>query len=446
MNSTKPRLRLAACMPGLLLILAGCGGGGGGGGDSNAATAGSSPAAAPASTPAAPSQPASTPQSATPSGPTVQDGTTLAANAVSVVVNPGPASTVNVPFTSITLCMPGGSQCQTIDHIIVDTGSSGLRIFASQFSAAASLPPQASTSTASTASTAGAGALAECAQFADSSVWGPIRLADVQIGGERAASMAIQIMADPQFAAVPSPCASTGPVATTVQAFGANGILGVGPQRTDCGSTCEQNAVSGVYYGCNGASCQPVAVPVAQQVQNPVTRFAVNNNGVLLKFPALPAGGAASVTGTMVFGIGTAANNGLGNATVYTISSDTGTFSTDYKGTSFPRAFIDSGSNGYFFNDASIPNCGTGFYCPATTLALSAVNRGLNNASGTVNFSVANANSFFSTGNAATDALGGSGLSSRMFDWGLPFFFGRSVFTAIEGAATPAGAGPYFAY
>jgi hypothetical protein len=30
------------------------------------------------------------------------------------------------------------------------------------------------------------------------------------------------------------------------------------------------------------------------------------------------------------------------------------------------------------------------------------------------------------------------------FDWGLPFFFGRTVFTAIEDRGTPAG--PYFAF
>lgn len=29
------------------------------------------------------------------------------------------------------------------------------------------------------------------------------------------------------------------------------------------------------------------------------------------------------------------------------------------------------------------------------------------------------------------------------FDWGLPFFYGRNVFTAIEGQSTPGGTGPY---
>ena len=39
-----------------------------------------------------------------------------------------------------------------------------------------------------------------------------------------------------------------------------------------------------------------------------------------------------------------------------------------------------------------------------------------------------------------------TGSQPGFFDWGLPFFYGRTVFTAIEGAATPGGAGPYWAY
>ena len=32
------------------------------------------------------------------------------------------------------------------------------------------------------------------------------------------------------------------------------------------------------------------------------------------------------------------------------------------------------------------------------------------------------------------------------FDWGLPFFFGRPTFIAIEGQSTTGGTGPYWAY
>jgi len=38
------------------------------------------------------------------------------------------------------------------------------------------------------------------------------------------------------------------------------------------------------------------------------------------------------------------------------------------------------------------------------------------------------------------------GPNPGTFDWGLPFFYGLNVYTAIEGQNTPAGTGPYVAY
>jgi hypothetical protein len=59
---------------------------------------------------------------------------------------------------------------------------------------------------------------------------------------------------------------------------------------------------------------------------------------------------------------------------------------------------------------------------------------------------VANANLLLSNINsAAINGLAGPN-SFGGFDFGLPFFFGRNVFTAIEGKSTPAGTGPYLAY
>lgn len=99
-----------------------------------------------------------------------------------------------------------------------------------------------------------------------------------------------------------------------------------------------------------------------------------------------------------------------------------------------------------FFADATIPVCSgsPGFYCPAATLALSAVNTSANGAaSGTVYFTIENLQALNSTVRAAS--IGGS-FRSKSFDWGMPFFFGRTVFVAMDGASTLHGTGPYWAY
>lgn len=91
-------------------------------------------------------------------------------------------------------------------------------------------------------------------------------------------------------------------------------------------------------------------------------------------------------------------------------------------------------------------------YCPTATENLSATNQGANGATGTVSFVVGNADTLLTANpnDAAINGLAGPTSSTPSFlydfDWGLPFFFGRKVFTVIEGANTPAGAGPYVAY
>jgi hypothetical protein len=72
-----------------------------------------------------------------------------------------------------------------------------------------------------------------------------------------------------------------------------------------------------------------------------------------------------------------------------------------------------------------------GFYCPSSTQTYSAITTGTNGHAGTVVFDIANANTLFASGNSAFNNLGGD--SGQNFDFGLPFFFGRSVFVGIEG-------------
>lgn len=353
-------------------------------------------------------------------------------NVAAVSVNGGPnGNYANGIFVSVTVCVPSSSSCQTVPNVLVDTGSSGLRILSSALTL--SLPQQNGAS----------GPVVECLPFISGFTWGPVQTADVQIAGETAGKVPIQMISDTTFP-VPTSCKNNGASMDTLQTLGANGLLGVGLAGPDCGSSCTQtgSANPGLYYQCTSSGCTVNPEAVAQQVQNPVSMFAGDNNGVIVELPAVTAP-APSLNGSLVFGIGTQSNNALNGSTVYPVDTH-GNITTTYKGQQI-NGFIDSGSNGYFFTDSSIPQCttDTGFYCPSSTLNLSATNQAGNGASGTVSFSVANAETLFTGNNFVFSNLGGPGSD---FDWGLPFFFGRNVYVAIEGKNTSGGMGPYWAY
>jgi hypothetical protein len=234
----------------------------------------------------------------------------------------------------------------------------------------------------------------------------------------------------------------------------------VGILQQDCGPYCAQAAVQqtntqgATYYTCGNNTCAIYQELIGSQVTNPVALFPTDNNGVILQLPAIPATGASTATGYLVFGIDTESNNALGSATVLTIDPSSGTIITLFNGQTL-MGVLDSGSNGLFFADSAIPNC-TGstnaeeFFCPTSTLMLSATNQGENGNSVLTPFQIANENSlngsFF-----ALDDVGGStatitGLSDQFFDFGVPFFYGRTVFTGIEGTTAGSAAGPYYAY
>jgi hypothetical protein len=366
---------------------------------------------------------------------------TSGSNVQPITVGSGPTGNyTNGAFTSVTVCVPATTTCQTIDGVLVDTGSSGLRLLSSALTI--SLPQQK----------AGDGnPVVECLPFVSGYTWGPVLTADIQISGEKASAVPIQVMSDTDFP-VPGACADRGSSEDTLSALGANGLLGVGNFAQDCGGACVATGAGNpeLYYECPASGCVVTGESLAQQVQNPVALFATDNNGVILELPAV-TGPEASISGSLIFGIGTQSNNGLSGATVYTVDSD-GNFTTSYKSQPYNQSFLDSGSNGLYFLTSSasgIPVCPDAafFYCPSSTQNLSATNQGANGASGQVSFSVASADNLFNDNPSAFVFVNLGGPNSLPgFDWGLPFFFGRNVYTAIEGMSTPGGNGPYWAY
>jgi len=431
------------CLLSALILLSACGGGGGGGG------------------------------SAAVSNPVTPPPTTLA-NFASITVDAGPAvlntgpnayTSDNTAFVSVTLCAPGTTNCQTIDHVLVDTGSVGLRIFQSVLAPnlLSALPNETDPS---------ANPVGECYGFIDGYIFGSVRQADFQVGGEQVSNMPLQVIADTGvFSSVPSSCSSGGgPNLNTVQAFGANGIIGIGVSTTDCGTFCQSagGSAAAIYYDCPAQGCASIIARTAsttspfQQLPNPVAAMSVDNNGTIINLPAAPAAGEASLTGTLYFGIGTQTNNGLGAATVLptttSMSADgAGLVTVLYGGQTLNESFLDSGSNLYLFVDTSLPPCTnqnfTGYYCPNSPLPLTATIQGLNNTTASAPFTLSNAQTQLSTNFSVLPGVGANpNLLSNItpfpnsFDFGLPFFYGRNIYTALEGRSAGGVVGPYFAY
>ncbi|WP_070108145.1 DUF3443 domain-containing protein [Burkholderia plantarii] len=341
---------------------------------------------------------------------------------VPIVVNAGVQNVINMPSVSVKVCAPGTATCQTIDNVLLDTASYGLRLVGTAASGVlGNLPAQTASN---------GGALAECGQFVSSFTWGSVRQADVTIGGLTASALPVQIIGDLATSSVPTSCSNGGTSANTVEALGANGILGVGQAPFDCGISCVSSTTFSNYYSCpSGGTCAATTVALNAQVANPVARLPSNNNGVSVQLNA-PSGGTA--TGVLTLGVPSALPSGVTRLTTTTAGDLTGTF----QGRAISTAFFDTGSNAYFFDStggASLPTCSrnTSFYCPTTNVNLTAtLTDGSNNLS--LAFTIANAQTLFNTGAFAIANLGGPFGQSSTLDFGLPHFFGRTVYFGID--------------
>ena len=409
------RVRLAAtwAVPVMVaMALVGCGGG--------------------ASTPATPTPTPNTQQIVVDLGPNLNGQTVGADNSL---------------YTNVTICLPGSATtCQTIDHILVDTGSSGLRLLSTSVGIPLTYIVDANNN-----------GIGNCIQFPDTSFqWGPMAKVDVHLASE-VSTVPIQIVSPSNFNGPPTACSAGGVPANTVSSLGANGILGVGLFRQDCGAACASSSPPNVYFSCPTSACTPTTVALTAQIQNPVWMFATDNNGLFITLPQIGATGATTVVGTIGFGIGTQTDNALGTGVLAQGATAKGTFTTTFGGVAYTNSYIDSGQGAFYFLDSAttkLPNCGNGdaagLYCAPSPVSLAAMTSGPNpSSSGTIvsqqiGFSVWNALTLIDSGNPAFNNIGGPNPGA--FVWGLPFFYGRTVFIGIEGQTTPAGTGPYWAY
>ncbi|MGO8991163.1 MAG: DUF3443 family protein [bacterium] len=370
------------------------------------------------------------------------------ANVLSITVNGSLCSAAtsssypNKPCVSVTVCSPGSTtDCQIIDDILLDTGSSGLRIFKQVLTVSL------------TQETIDSHALAECIQYGDgSSDWGPVKMASIILGNEPAVQVPIQVI-NQTFGTPPEPCQGQYPDTSPAEA-GFNGILGVSFFAQDCGSECVDPNTNYMYYTCNGTSCTLTAAPLSNQVPNPVALLPEDNNGVIVELPDVPTGGSVSVNGQLLLGIGNHSNNiPSPGVTAYAADDNPadynyGEFLTTFSGTPL-YSFLDTGSNGLFFPAlSSLPDCGSynsGWFCPSSLVDLSATNEGASGSpSGAVSFQIGNCDSLFSSSNMVFPDIGGD--CPGEFDWGIPFHLGKNVYVGIENMSSTLGTGPYWAY
>jgi hypothetical protein len=413
---------LAVCFVSMAALVAGCGGGGGSSSSNN---------------------------SGGNSGPNQQPIAANAANTVPITVNAGVSNIINIPTVSVTICAPNStSNCVTVNNVLLDTGSYGVRIVNSALgSLGSALPTQTATN--------GGGTLAECTHFADGYSWGSTRVATVKIGSEVANNIPIQVIGDLPASSIPSSGCATSSAENTAADLGANGILGVGVAPVDCGVACsvQTNVSAGFsnYYSCpNNANCTTTLAETTKQVANPVPKFAADNNGVIVQMAPISSNGQASATGTLVFGIGTQANNTNAAATTYTTDASGDLNNSTFNGSTI-RTFMDSGSNGYFFQDGSLPLCTssqlTSFYCPGGTQTRTINLVGANGAKGSATLNIVSAQTLTTNNNGSNFAfnnLAGQ-IGMNAFDLGLPFFFGRYVYYGMDQTAA-GGAAPFVAF
>ena len=261
---------------------------------------------------------------------------------------------VEQPFGAIKVCVPGSTtKCQIISGLLIDTGSFGLRIFSQALSV--HLPVQ--TSGADRSPSARSSARSRSGTGRDGRRDDGRRADDSEPAGANHQSELPRRRSPPRKLQPDRPAVCTEPAAVELQRH---------PRR---GAAAVRRRAATIYYTCSATNCAPTTQPLDLQVQNPVALLPVDNNGVLLKFPLPPTNGASRLTGQLIFGVNTQANNMIPDGfKVYTANAQLN-FITTFQ--NVPTAgFIDSGSNGYFYDNPYLPLCpGSRWYCPAALTA-----------------------------------------------------------------------------
>ena len=340
----------------------------------------------------------------------------------------------NEPCVSVTVCAPNTNTCIKLPKILLSTQTVGLRI-------GVPLPGLTLPNVLDAGDTASSG-LAECFIRLDGNrEWGPLKKADVLMGGERASSLNIQMMRaqDPSFP-VPSQCAQSSDLT------GYQGILGIGPSPFDCGAACNPTASSPtlnhLYFKCTAGNCQNTAVNESVQVENPVAALDVDNVGYILSFPDIAAEGTRHLMGSLTFGINTQPNNLLkGNVRLFQYNAGSTLQALLQNANLLAMLEIASPTNQFSAHDPDLQLCASSpYYCPATqeSRKLSLEGYGVSS----MDILTANGEQIIqapldSFKNISSPLLPRSPLAANLV-LGMPFFVGKTIYFGLQKLGTSA--------
>jgi hypothetical protein len=343
------------------------------------------------------------------------------------VTSSASSTSLNQPVIDIKICKSGTANsasptCITISNILVDTGSYGLRISSSAISNAALLSTPVIAPNSSNQ-------VMECAQFGSGYIWGGIYKVDLQLGSSFALTASnLNIQVGDSTTNGSSNCSqSAGSDLSIRNNLGANGIIGIGALLQDTSSA--------TYYSCTtSGSCATLTPDTSNGLFNPISQLSYGsgtyNNGYVVDFSGTstttPSG---STQGVLTYGINTFTNNQpASSAQVIKLNSSL-EFTTTYNSSRL-TSIVDTGSNALFFNTSAMSACQTdnAFYCGSLTNQTAILSDYRQN-SISITFNV----SSYDPSKQVQPQLGGStGSFGLGFDWGLPFFFGKTIYFGIQ--------------
>ncbi|TGP42503.1 DUF3443 family protein [bacterium M00.F.Ca.ET.228.01.1.1] len=362
--------------------------------------------------------------------------TTTGANNVLPVSVRTPNYDFNRALVSVTVCVPGTSLCETVDNVMVDTGSVGLRLQRSALKHPERFAAMAGPD---------AHALAECYRFVSSAAWGIVTRVDLRLAAIQASSIPIQIVDESNASYGDHPRPDTCLKSSKPTSNGTLGIAAV--SLNDCKDPCFISLKTPRYYQCTVDGCTPVARAVAAnfRVVHPIAALPWDNNGYVLDVQPVPESGATAARRTLTLGIGTQQNNVLDVTNVVDLAPN-GTFTTVWNGQSYPASYFDTGTEEYYFATAPVgaQECGS-HWCATPEAEFSATLKG----------QTTDATAKLRVGDSATLVRSGKGAfrnvaivahrDSRAVVWGMPFFIGRKVFVKLNDGSGGSG-NAYYAF